>query len=269
MSPPPEQGAVYGLVQGLTEFLPISSSGHLVLLPWMFGWEDPGLAFDVALHLGTLLAVLWYFGADWARLVAAAARELPRGTATRDEQALLFWKIGVASIPAVLAGFFLEELASTAFRDPRLIAAMLAGFGVLLGLSDRLPERPRRNGTIGWGEALLIGAAQAIAIVPGVSRSGSTITAARALAIDRETAARFSFLLSTPIVAGAALFKANEFVGAATEPGVLLAILVSGVSGFAAIAGLIRFVRTRSYFPFVVYRILLAVAIVALLDDGR
>lgn len=269
MSPPPEQGAVYGLVQGLTEFLPISSSGHLVLVPWAFGWKDPGLAFDVALHLGTLLAVLWYFGAEWVRLAAAALRELPRGRAIRDERALLFWKILVASVPAALAGLFLEVLATTAFREPRLVAAMLAGFGILLGVSDRLPEERRGDGAIGWRDALCIGAAQALAIIPGVSRSGVTITAARALAIDRETAARFSFLLSTPIVAAAALIKADEFVVAAADPGTLLAIVVSGVSGFAAIAGLLRFVRTRSYFPFVIYRLLLAIAIVVLLGNGH
>lgn len=263
MTPTPQEGVVYGLVQGLTEFLPISSSGHLVLLPWLFGWDDPGLAFDVALHLGTLLAVLWYYGGDWLRLGSAALAELPRGLAVRDPQALLFWKVAAASIPAVVAALALEDLADSAFRDPRLIAATLAGFGLLLGWSDRSPETGHGDAAIGWREALAIGAAQALAIVPGVSRSGVTITAARFLEVDRATAARFSFLLSTPIIAGAALLKADEFAAVLGDPGALAGIVAATISGFAAIAGLIRFVRTRSYAPFVVYRLLLAALIVA------
>lgn len=268
MTPTPEQGVVYGLVQGLTEFLPISSSGHLVLLPWAFGWSDPGLAFDVALHLGTLLAVLWYYAGDWWRLTVAALRELPRGLAVTDPEALLFWKVAAGSLPAVVAALALEDLADTAFRDPLLIATTLAGFGLLLGWSDRAPESGHGDAAIGWKEAMTIGAAQALAIVPGVSRSGVTITAARFLEIDRATAARFSFLLSTPIIAGAAALKADEFIAVLGDPGALVAIAAATISGFAAIAGLLRFVRTRSYAPFVIYRLIVAALIVAVSVGG-
>lgn len=259
MAPSPAEGAVYGVVQGLTEFLPISSSAHLVLLPWLFGWSDPGLAFDVALHLGTLFAVAWYFGGDWLRLAHAALTD--RSAAGAEAQ--LFWKVALASIPAALAGLALEDTAGSAFRDPRLIAATLAGFGLLLWWSDRRPQARGGESGVGWADALWIGAAQALAIVPGVSRSGATITAARFLEIDRETAARFSFLLSAPIVAAAALVKADEFSAVATDAGALVAVVVSAVVGFAAIAGLLRFVRTSTYTPFVVYRLVLAVLILA------
>ena len=257
MAPSPAEGAAYGVVQGLTEFLPISSSAHLVLLPWLFGWSDPGLAFDVALHLGTLFAVAWYFGGDWIRLGRAAL--VDRG----GQDAQLFWKVALASVPAALAGLALEETAETAFREPRLIAASLVGFGVLLWWSDRRPQARGGEGAVGWKDAIWIGAAQALAIVPGVSRSGVTITAARFLEIDRETAARFSFLMSAPIVTAAALVKADEFSAVAADPGALVAVVVSAVVGFAAIAGLLRYVRTSTYAPFVVYRLVLAALIIA------
>jgi undecaprenyl-diphosphatase len=265
---PSAQGIVYGLVQGLTEFLPVSSSAHLVLVPWAFGWTDLGLGFDVALHVGTLAAVLGYFGRDWIAILRGVVASLGRGELAANPEARLFWKIGLASLPAAAAGLILEDAAATLFRAPLLVAAPLAGFALLLWWSDRTPGTRHDLDRLAWGDALWIGVAQALAIVPGVSRSGVTITAARFLAMDREAAARFSFLLSTPIIGGAALLKARALVEVARDPGQALAILAAAVSGAAAIAILLRWVRTRSYTPFVVYRLVLALAIIAVLG-GR
>ncbi|MBI2963715.1 MAG: undecaprenyl-diphosphate phosphatase [Deltaproteobacteria bacterium] len=262
------EGLLYGAMQGLTEFLPVSSSAHLVLLPWALGWRDPGLGFDVALHLGTLLAVLWYFWRDWWELAAAAAASLGEGSLAASEKAALFWKIVVASIPAGIVGMLFEHQAEEAFRAPLLIAGTLASLGVLLYWADRQPDLRDEVHAIPWRGALWIGLAQAAAIVPGVSRSGITITAARLLGAGRETSARFSFLLSTPVIAGAALIKLNALLAVAQDPAQLLAILASAVAGFAAIGGLIRYVRLRSYLPFVLYRFALAAGVVALVLTG-
>lgn len=259
----PSQGIVFGFVQGLTEFLPISSSAHLVLLPWFLGWSDPGLSFDVALHLGTLFAVVWYFWREWWALFAGAIASFREGRLLANEEAVLFWKIAVASVPGALAGLALEHAAETVLRSPLLIAGTLAGLGVLLYVSDRRAEHRRGLQQIGWREAIWIGLAQAAAIVPGVSRSGVTITMARLLAIDRESGARFSFLLAAPIIAGAALLKAPEVTAVIRAPGEMAACLASAVAGFAAIAGLLRYVRARSYAVFAIYRVLLATLILA------
>ena len=255
------QGIVYGATQGLTEFLPVSSSAHLTLLPWLLGWEDPGLGFDVALHVGTLVAVLWYFWRDWWQLGIAALTNL--GDPSRSPQAQLFWKIVVASIPAAIVGLALEHAAEEAFRAPVLIAATLAGLGALLYWSDQFPESEQRVETIEWSDAIWIGVAQSAAIVPGVSRSGVTISVARLRGVGREAAARFSFLLSTPVIAGAALLKVRALFAAGHDPAQLVALIVSALCGFAAIGGLIRYVRTRSYRPFVVYRFALAAFVIA------
>ena len=258
------QGLLYGVVQGLTEFLPVSSSAHLTLMPWLFGWQDPGLGFDVALHVGTLLAVLWYFWRDWWELASGAISSLSSGSLVGNDRAALFWKIAVASIPAALVGIAFEHAAEEAFRAPLLIAATLAGLGALLYWADQRPSGDDELYAIPWSGALWIGVAQSAAIVPGVSRSGITITAARLLGVGRAAAARFSFLLSTPVIAGAAVLKVKALLLAWHEPAQLLAILASACSGFAAIAGLIRYVRARSYLPFVIYRFILAASILAL-----
>jgi undecaprenyl-diphosphatase len=256
------QGIVYGAVQGLTEFLPVSSSAHLTLLPWLLGWEDPGLGFDVALHVGTLVAVLWYFWRDWWQLAVAAATHL--GNVSASPQAELFWKIVVASIPAAIVGVALEHAAEEAFRAPVLIASALAALGALLYWSDQRPEFERQVEAIEWSDALWIGVAQSAAIVPGVSRSGVTITVARLRGVGREAAARFSFLLSTPVIAGAAALKIRALFAAGHDPAQLVALVVSALCGFAAIGGLIRYVRSRSYRPFVVYRFVVAAAVLAI-----
>ena len=261
----PIEGLLYGIIQGLTEFLPVSSSAHLTLLPWLFGWNDPGLGFDVALHVGTLFAVLWYFGSDWWRLVRGALESLSGGTLLANEQAALFWKVAAASVPAAVIGLAFEHAAEETLRSPLLIAMTLSGVGSLLYWADRQPEAATQVEAIGWLDALWIGMAQAAAIVPGVSRSGITITVARFRGMGREASARFSFLLSTPVIAGAAVLKIKALIVALHDPGQLLALVASAVAGFAAISALIRFVRVRSYLPFVIYRVGLAAVVLAVI----
>jgi len=253
------QAIVLGIVQGLGEFLPISSSAHLVVTPWLLGWPDPGLAFDVALHVGTLAAVLYAFAGDWARIIMAAFQGLFRGRPFEGDARTL-WLLALASVPGGIAGLALEDYADTAFRSPLLIAATMAGVGTVLLLADRRAARLADGaGThdalhVTTRDALLIGCAQALAIVPGVSRSGSTISMALFLGYRREEAARFSFLLATPITLGAALHKVPHLLGASNGHIVLLGIVVSAVVGLLAIRVLLAYVRTRNYRPFVYYR---------------
>jgi undecaprenyl-diphosphatase len=250
------QAVVLGIVQGLGEFLPISSSAHLVVTPWLLGWPDPGLAFDVALHVGTLAAVLWAFAKDWVRILVSAGQGAFRGRPFEGDARLL-WLIALASIPGGIAGLALEDFADTTFRSPLLIAATMAGVGTVLLFADRHAASAAVGGearVVTLRDALLIGCAQAFAIVPGVSRSGSTISMALFLGYKREEAARFSFLLATPITLGAALHKVPALLGASNSHIVLLGILVSGVVGLLAIRVLLAYVRTRDYRPFVYYR---------------
>lgn len=259
------EGLAYGIVQGLTEFLPVSSSAHLTLLPWFFGWEDPGLGFDVALHVGTLVAVLWYFWRDWWTLADGALRGIHESDPLGNPEAALFWKLVAASVPAAVIGVAFEHAAEEAFRAPALIATTLAALGAFLYWADRQATTYADAAAISWADALFIGAAQAAAIVPGVSRSGVTIAVGRLRGAGREAAARFSFLLSTPIIAGAALVKVKAFAAAVHDPIGLVAVLASAISGFAAIATLLRYVRMRDYLPFVLYRFALAALVVVVL----
>ena len=258
------QALVLGVLQGLGEFLPISSSAHLALAPWLFGWPDPGLAVDVALHFGTLLAVLWYFRREWVLLVIAAKDIVVTRSVQTDQQRLVLYLI-VGTIPGAIAGKLLEKQAESAFRAPALIAIVLIVLGILLWLADKLAAQERSASTMRWSDAILIGLAQMFAIIPGVSRSGSTITAGRALGLTREGAAVFSFLLSMPIIAGAA---ALEMPRAIREYGfsapLLVGIAASAISGWLAIRVLLRFVTHRSYGVFAVYRVLLGLAVLAI-----
>lgn len=251
------QAVVLGIVQGLGEFLPISSSAHLVVTPWLLGWPDPGLAFDVALHVGTLAAVLYAFAKDWARIIMAAFQALFSGRPFEGEGRML-WLLALASVPGAIAGLALEDFADTTFRSPLLIAATMAGVGTVLLFADRhAASAATTDGearVVTLRDAMLIGCAQALAIVPGVSRSGSTISMALFLGYRREEAARFSFLLATPITLGAALHKVPNLLGAPNSHIVLLGIVVSGVVGLLAIRVLLAYVRTRDYRPFVYYR---------------
>lgn len=250
---------VLGILQGLGEFLPISSSGHLIVVPWLFGWPDSGLSFDVALHLGTLVAVAAAFWRDWLRLIGAFLRALPRGRVLQDPDARLLVYLALASVPGALAGLLLEKWADTVFRSPALVASMMALMGFVLWVADRRANRSASE-TVSLRDALLIGCAQALAIVPGTSRSGSTIAAALFLGHRREGAARFSFLLALPITAGAALVKVPHLFRDGSDHGPVLAGMVAAaIAGFLAIRLLLSYVRSRTYTPFVAYRFAFAV----------
>lgn len=259
------QALVLGIIQGLSEFLPISSSAHLALTPWFLGWQDPGLAFDVALHTGTLVAVAWYFRREWfalARSAIAIARQ--RAVRSPDEWRLVF--LVVATIPAAIAGLAVEDLAENAFRSPRLIAINLMLMGVLLWAVDRLSRRDRQLDGMKWRDAVTIGLIQCLALVPGVSRSGSTITGARVLGFDRQSAAVFSFLMSFPVTAAAAVLKAPEaFRSGMDASTILIGIGAAAASSWLAIAILLRYVQRHSFGIFALYRLVLGVIILATL----
>ena len=261
----PLQALVLGIIQGLSEFLPISSSAHLTLAPWLFGWEDPGLGFDVALHLGTLLAVLWYFRAEWAALIRAAWEIVSTRRIETPEQRRVVYLI-LATIPGAVGGFLLQSKAESAFRSPQIIAIALIVMGILLWLVDKLTDQRRVLGEMRWIDALLIGLSQVVALIPGVSRSGSTITTGRGLRFDRESAAEFSFLMSMPIIAAAVIFegpKALHEGGVTSE--LMAGVVASAISGWLAISVLMRFITRHSYGIFAFYRIALGIAVLAVL----
>jgi undecaprenyl-diphosphatase len=234
-----------------------------VLTPWAFGWPDPGLAFDVALHVGTLAAVLWYFRAEWVRLARSAIALLrTRRADTEEKQRVLF--IVIATIPAAIAGLLLEDYAESAFRSPTLVALTLIVMGIVLWAADRYAPQDRPLGQMRARDALLIGIAQIFALVPGVSRSGSTMTAARGLRFDRQSAAVFSFLMSMPITAAAAVLKAPTLLRGDNRTTLIVGILASAVSGWLAITVLLRYVARHSYGLFALYRLVLGAAVLAL-----
>lgn len=259
------QALVLGLLQGLTELLPISSSAHLMLVPWLLGWPDHGLAFDVALHFGTLLAIVWYFRREWAALIAAAWQIVVRQKVETEEERRVIYLI-IATIPAVIAGLLLDEYVSTVLRDPRITAVTLIVMGVLLWLIDRVQPNDRALGSMRAPEALLVGLAQALALIPGVSRSGATITMGRALRLDRRSAAVFSFLMSMPVIAGAAILKLPEAIG---ESGIsaplVVGVTAAAISSWLAISILLRYVTRYSYGIFAGYRVLLGIGVFILL----
>jgi len=271
------QALVLGVVQGLTEFMPVSSSAHLIIVPWVLGWRDPGLAFDVALHLGTLLAVLTYFWRDWLDIISGFFASLAARSMGRTLNRRLPWLIIVGCIPGAVVGAIGDQFIESLFHSPNeahrasamlAIAALLAMLGALLWLADRLARHRRTLSQIGFGDAIVIGLAQALALLPGVSRSGSTITAGLALGLRRETAARFSFLLATPIIAGAGLKKAYDVLQAgfpaAERLPFLVGFLAAAVVGYLCIAFLLRYLQRNSVNVFVYYRWLLAAGIVLL-----
>lgn len=253
------QSLFLGVVQGLSEFLPISSSGHLVLFPWIFGFPDPGLAFDVALHAGTLCAVLGYFWRDWLNLFRFR-NDMPE----YSEQPKLLLFLVLATIPGACAGIFFERQAETVFRNPLLVAGTLFVFGATLLVADTFGKKTKSLRMITFRDAISIGAAQALAIVPGVSRSGITITAALSRGIDRASAARFSFLLSTPIILAALLSHVRDLSVVGMSSVFAVGVISSAISGYCAISYLIRFVERASYRVFFWYRALLAILIVSL-----
>jgi undecaprenyl-diphosphatase len=254
---------VLGITQGITEFAPISSSGHLILIPWLFDWpilNDPDLnkTFDVALHLGTLVGALVYFRRDVARYLVAWVRSM-RARRVQDVDQRLAWALVIGTIPGVILGATLERVIQEELGQPWLIALMLAVFGVVLYVVDRRASVRRHLEHLSIRDGWWLGVAQAVALQPGISRSGVTITAARAMGFDRATAARFSFLLSLPIIAGAGLYKGldlvREGIPAGLEGAFLSGVVASAVSGFVVIAFLLAYLRRRDFTMFLWYRL--------------
>jgi len=271
------QAFALGVTQGLTELLPVSSSGHLILVPWLADWRyleahpDFNKTFDVALHLGTLLAVIAYFWAEVVRYVGAWVASVRRRSVETDDQRLA-WGIFAATVPAAIAGAAGEDVIEKHLGQPWQIAIFLAVFGVLLWLADRLPER-RSLSTLPFGTAVAIGVSQILALMPGVSRSGITITTGRASGLDRDSAARFSFLLLIPVVFGAVVYKGVKDVLLGSLPAgslgpFLVGTLAAAGVGLVAIDVLLGYVRRRDYSPFVVYRLLAAAFVLAVIVSG-
>jgi len=267
------RAAVIGLVQGLTEFLPISSSGHLIVVREMFHWHflKDDLTFDVALHLGTAMAVLGYFWREWLEMAGALlGRMRPAWVPSNpgsiyDSRFLILLVVG--SLPAAIVGLPLEQWVEDKVRSPEVVGVMLALFAVVLLVAERLGRKVRQIGAVRLGDAVVIGCAQAVALVPGVSRSGVTITAALARGLRREDAARFSFLLATPVIVGAGLLKmaqaVHDGIPSGDIPVLLIGIVTAAVVGWASFGYLLRLMQTQSYAPFVVYRILAGVFFLA------
>jgi len=278
------ESLILGIVQGLTEFIPVSSSAHLIIVPWLFQWTDPALnslSFDVALHLGTLAAVILFFAGDWARLIRAGFASLAERKIGADADRKLAWWLVIGCIPGGIAGVLGESKIDQLFHTPNhpvsataifVLAILIALLALALFVAERLARHTREMAALTWKDTLVIGLAQALSILPGVSRSGSTITAGLALGLKREAAARFSFLLGAPIIAGAGLKKCWDLyqqyhsgVGFSSAEWALFPIgmLAAAVSGYLCIRFLLGFLQQHSTEAFVGYRLALAVLIVA------
>ena len=265
-----------GITQGVTEFAPISSSGHLIIVPWLFGWtilRNPELnkTFDVALHIGTLVGALVYFRREVARYLAAWGRSVRRRSITSVDERLA-WALVVGTIPGALVGALSESVIEDTLGQPWLIAVMLIAFGVILVWVDRVAPTRRRMKDVSVRDGVVLGVAQAVALQPGVSRSGVTITAGRALGLDRESAARFSFLLSLPIIAGAGVHKGIDVAVSGLPPGMawpfVWGTVASAVSGFLVIAFLLAYLRRHSFLIFLVYRVAVAIVVFGVIAAG-
>ena len=257
---------ILSIIQGVTEFLPISSSAHLVLFPKLMDWEDQGLAIDVAAHLGSLFAVVFYFRKDFRRILINGLGQT-FGINYTDEQHKLFWFIIIASIPALLIGFFFRDIISYYLRNPLVISFTTIFFGLLLWLSDKVGKQHRAINTIGNKDALLIGFSQILAFIPGTSRSGITITMGLFLGLDRETAAKFSFFLSVPIISAAALFEFLNLIQSDASIDVLnftVTVFLSTISSFITIYLFLKFINKIGMLPFVIYRIILGILLLYL-----
>jgi undecaprenyl-diphosphatase len=257
------QAAVLGTLQGLAEFLPISSSAHLSLVPWAFNWPEPGLSFDVALHVGTLVAVVAFFWAEWVGLTKAFFSVVGKRKAeTVSEKRVVF--LVIATIPGAIFGLLLEKQAETIFRAPALTATALIIMGALLWWVDRTAPAQRPLAEMTWKQALLVGCAQVFALIPGVSRSGSTITAGRSLGFDRQSAAVFSFLMSMPIIAAAAVLHVPRLLKTGIDAPVIVGVTTAAISSALAIAVLLRFIQKNGFGVFAIYRFILGAAVYAL-----
>lgn len=258
------QAFILGMVQGLGEFLPISSSAHLIITPYLFGWPDQGLAFDIALHWGTLIAVLAYFRKDVWNLARGFVHSLlPKTRNFKDNiYQKLSWLVIVATIPAAVIGKIFESEVETAFRNPILIATTLAVVGFILLIADKYGHKLKSLEKSTWGNAIVIGLAQAVAIIPGISRSGATITAGLMQGFTREAAAKFSFLMSVPIILGAGIIKIPDISQIENHGPVIVGFLSAMIFGFLAIKYMLRYIATKSFAVFAWYRFALAAVII-------
>jgi undecaprenyl-diphosphatase len=261
------QAIILGAVQGVTEFLPISSTAHLILVPRFFGWPEHGIDFDLALHLGTLISLLVYFRAEWFQLLQGGLDFL-RGRRDKPNARLMMF-IAAATIPGLVAGALLKDFVDSSLRQPKVIAAALIVLAIVLVIAERIGVRQTKLDNITFTDAIAVGCAQALAIIPGVSRSGITMTAALFRGMTREAAARFSFLLSTPLI-GAATSKGvfdgvRHGFGDISMTVAVAGIITSGLVGYISIAFLLRFLATRSMYVFVAYRIILGIVVLAVL----
>jgi len=276
------QAAIMGIVQGLTEFLPISSSGHLVLVPYVMGWDDPfitSLSFSILLNIGTLAALLLYFGSDWLRLVPAGLATIRDRSFRDDPDRRLAWLLVATTIPAALVGYLLNDVIDEQFHGngsdtARLVAAMLVVGAAIMWAADRWGGQTRRISGITFPAAFGLGIAQALALVPGISRSGVSISAGRAIGLDRESAARFSFLMAAPIILGATLFELRKLVtgetGVPVSSGALIVgLITSFVAGLLAIRVLLGYLQSHSLSIFVAYRLVLAAVVAGLVWMGH
>jgi undecaprenyl-diphosphatase len=271
------QALVMGLAQGLTEFIPVSSSGHLILVPWLFGWNDPvrdafldSLAFSVVLHMGTLLALLVYFWRDWVTLIPAGLASIRDRRIGDDPDRRLGWLLIVATIPAVLFGPLLQDTIESHVREAAAVAAMLCVGAAIMWLADRWGTRQREMDSMTFPGALGIGVAQVLALVPGISRSGVSISAGLFLGLNREAAARFSFLMATPVVAGAGVWEARKILtgeaGASPELKlIVIGFVVAALSGLLAIRFMLEFLRRQPLTAFIVYRVVAAILVFVIL----
>lgn len=263
--------AILGIIQGLTEFLPISSSAHLLIVPWLLGWQPEGIAFDVALHVGTALSVLIFFRKDWIVLIRETIQGLIQGSPFGNPQRKLAWFLVAGTIPAAVAGWKLEETIENVFRSPVVTVFTLIIFGLLLYAAERKSRKTRTISSYGWTDSILIGVSQAVALIPGVSRSGITMTTALFRDSDRESAARFSFLLSTPIIVGAGALEGWRLIRVLHGPAagapvlqwpvLLVGVVCAAATGILCIRYFLRFLQTNTFTSFVIYRIILAVIV--------
>jgi len=265
------QAVVLGIIQGLTEFLPISSSAHLRIFPEIFGWGDPGAAFTAVVQIGTELAVLLFFWRDIWRIATTWAKSLVRPEYRGQLDARMGWFIIFGSLPIVVLGILLKDVIEEDFRSLWIVGTTLIVGGIVLGIADRVGGTEKTLKDIGLRDALLMGAAQACALIPGVSRSGATLSMGRFLGYERETATRYAFLLAIPAVIGAGVFELKDVPNGDNSYGwgpTIVATVVAGLIGYAAIAWLLRYVTTHSYTPFVIYRIALGGLTLVLVATG-
>ncbi len=263
------QVIVLAVIQGITEFLPVSSTAHLALAPWLLGWTDPGLTFDIALHLGTLVAILVYFFQPWLQIIAQGfGLQYGNDEALRQNPRLL-WLLAVGTIPVGICGYLFGKQAETTWRSPFVIGTMMVVIGVLMWVGERAGSRKKQMSEVTFGDSMVIGGAQALAIVPGTSRSGITITAGLFRNLDRVAAARFSFLLSAPAIAAAAGKAFHDLhkhggIPAGMHTPFLMGILLSAITGIVVIAFFLRFLQRHTLYFFIYYRIVFGIIVIAL-----